>query len=462
MSKNIEKKVPTELGTEKIGKLLMLYAIPAIIAQTAASLYNMIDSVFIGHIPNVGAEAISGLATTFPFMNLSAAFGAMVGVGGATQLSVRLGQRDYESAKNILGNLVTLNIIVGILFAAISLLFLNDILFFFGASETTIPYARDFMIVILIGNPVTHMYFGINAALRASGHPKQAMYATILTVIMNIILAPVFIYLLGWGIKGAAIATILSQCITLAWQTKLLSNPNELLHLRRGIYRLKKDIVKGILAIGMSPFFINAAACIVVIIINKGLRSYGENGDISIAAYGIANRMQFIFVMVVLGLTQGMQPIVGYNYGAKYQDRVKETLKLTIFWGTMVTTLGFLICEFMPETVAKAFTTEPILIEQAAWAMRTLSIFMPLIGFQLVTTNFFQSIGKVNKSIFLSLTRQVLLLIPLLIILPLFIGEKGVWYSMPISDIIAAMLTIAMLTVQFKSWKREETAIKKD
>ena len=455
MSNNTGRKVPTELGTEKVGKLLMQYAIPAIIAQTAASLYNMIDSVFIGHIPDVGAEAISGLATTFPFMNLSAAFGAMVGVGGATQLSVRLGQRDYDSAKHILGNLVTLNIIVGILFAAVSFIFLDDILFFFGASETTLPFARDFMAVILSGNVVTHLYFGINAALRASGHPKQAMFATILTVIMNVILAPIFIYVLGWGIRGAALATILAQCITLAWQLKMLSNPNELLHLQRGIYRLKADIVKGILSIGMSPFFINAAACVVVIIINKGLRSYGENGDTSIAAYGIANRMQFIFVMVVLGLTQGMQPIVGYNYGAKRHDRVKQALMLTIFWATLVTTLGFAICEFMPETVAKAFTTDPKLIEHASWAMQVMCIFMPFIGFQLVTTNFFQSVGLVNKSIFLSLTRQVLLLIPLLLILPLFIGEKGVWYSMPISDIIAAMLTIVMLVLQFRQWKKE-------
>lgn len=433
----------------------MQYAIPAIIAQTAASLYNMIDSVFIGHIPDVGAEAISGLATTFPFMNLSAAFGAMVGVGGATQLSVRLGQRDYDSAKHILGNLVTLNIIVGILFAAVSFIFLDDILFFFGASETTLPFARDFMAVILSGNVVTHLYFGINAALRASGHPKQAMFATILTVIMNVILAPIFIYVLGWGIRGAALATILAQCITLAWQLKMLSNPNELLHLQRGIYRLKADIVKGILSIGMSPFFINAAACVVVIIINKGLRSYGENGDTSIAAYGIANRMQFIFVMVVLGLTQGMQPIVGYNYGAKRHDRVKQALMLTIFWATLVTTLGFAICEFMPKTVAQAFTTDPKLIEHASWAMQVMCIFMPFIGFQLVTTNFFQSVGLVNKSIFLSLTRQVLLLIPLLLILPLFIGEKGVWYSMPISDIIAAMLTVIMLVLQFRQWKKE-------
>ena len=458
MDNTTKRKVPTELGTEKVGKLLIQYAIPAIIAQTAASLYNMIDSVFIGHIPNVGAEAISGLATTFPFMNLSAAFGAMVGIGGATQLSVRLGQRDYSSAKNILGNLVTLNIIVGVLFALVSLLFLDEILFFFGASEATLPFARDFMVIILIGNPVTHMYFGINAALRASGHPKQAMYATIMTVAINILLAPLFIYVLGWGIRGAALATILAQCSTLAWQTKLLSNPNELLHLQRGIYKLKSDIVKGILSIGMSPFFINAAACVVVIIINKGLRSYSDNGDMSIAAYGIANRMQFIFVMVVLGLTQGMQPIVGYNYGARHHDRVKSALKLTILWATLVTTLGFVICEFFPETVSRAFTAEPELIRYSAWAMRVMCTFMPLIGFQLVTTNFFQSIGKVNRSIFLSLTRQVLLLIPLLLIMPLFIGEKGVWYSMPVSDIIAAMLTVVMLAIQFREWKREDIA----
>ena len=455
MSNNIERKVPTELGTEKISKLLMQYAIPAIIAQTAASLYHMIDSIFIGHIPDVGALAISGLATTFPFMNLSVAFGAMVGVGGATQLSVRLGQRDYDSAKTILGNLVTLNIIVGVLFAAISLIFLDPILFFFGASDSTLPYARAFMEIILYGNIITHLYFGINAALRASGHPKQAMYATILTVCMNALLAPLFIYVLGWGIRGAAVATILSQLITLLWQIKLLSNPNELLHLQRGIYKLRSNIVKSILAIGMSPFFINAAACIVVIILNKGLRNYSSDGDMSIAAYGIANRVQFIFVMVVLGLTQGMQPIVGYNYGAKKFLRVKETLKLTIIWATIITTLGLVIGEGMPEAVSRAFTTEQALVDSSSKAMRIMFIFMPTIGFQLVTTNFFQSIGKVNKSIFLSLTRQILFLMPLLVILPIFMGEDGVWYSMPISDITAALLTVLLLVMQFREWKNE-------
>ncbi len=447
------KKAPTELGTEKISKLLTQYAIPAIIAQTAASLYNMIDSVFIGQ--GVGALAISGLATTFPFMNLSAAFGAMVGLGGATQLSVRLGQRDYDSAKLILGNIVTLNIIVGALFAGFSLLFLDEILYFFGASDATLPYARDYMQVILYGNIITHLYFGINAALRAAGHPRQAMVATIITVVGNIILTPLFIYVFDWGITGAALATILAQTVTLLWQMRILGNPNELLHLQRGIYTLKKHIVKAILSIGMSPFFINAAACLVVIIVNKGLRGYGENGDMSIAAYGIANRVTFIFVMIVLGLTQGMQPIVGYNYGAKQYKRVGEVFKLTCICATIVMVIGFILNEFFPAEVARAFTPDSTLITCASKAMRIMSVMMPLIGFQMVTTNFFQSIGMVKQSIVLSLTRQILFLIPLLLVLPLFYGEDGVWYSAPISDLMAAMLTIAMLRNQFGTWKKQ-------
>lgn len=450
MSNISTKGVPTELGTEKISKLLMLYAIPAIIAQTASSLYHMIDSIFIGQ--GVGALAISGLATTFPFMNLSAAFGAMIGVGGATLISVKLGQRDYDSASTLLGNLVVLNIIVGLLFAAISLLFLDEILFFFGASEATLPYARDFMQIVLYGNLITHLYFGINAALRASGHPKESMYATIIAVVCNLLLAPLFIYAFDWGIRGAALATILSQAITLVWQVKLLSNPNELIHLRRGIYTLRARFVKGILGIGLSPFLINAAACIVVIVINKGLRTYGDNGDMAIASYGIVNRVIFIFVMVVLGVTQGMQPIVGYNFGARRYDRVKETLKQTMMWAVGVTFVGFALCEGIPELISRAFTTDAGLIANASKGMKITGMFLVLAGIQMVATNFFQSIGRVNKSIFLSLTRQVLFLVPLLLILPMYMGENGVWVSIPIADLISGILALVLLRAQFKQW----------
>ena len=459
MSNTTTKKVPTELGTERVGKLLMQYAIPAIIAQIAASLYNLIDRAFIGHMPDVGPEAISGLTNTFPFMNLSVAFGAMIGVGGSTLLSVRLGQRDYDSAKNILGNLVTLNVVVGFLFAAVSFMFIDEILLFFGASVNTLPFARDYMEIILLGNIITHLYFGINAALRSSGHPQQAMTATIMTVVMNAVLTPLFIFGFGMGIRGAALATILAQAITLVWQTKLLSDPNELLHLQRGIYKLKDGIVKRILRIGMSPFLINTAACVVVIIINQGLRKNSisdADGDLSTAAYGISNSMQFIFVMIVLGLTQGMQPIVSYNYGAKQPVRVRSALMLTMKWATLVTIIGGVVCVAFPGVVVHIFTSDPQLIERASWAMRVMCMFMPVIGFQLVTTNFFQSIGKVNRSIFLSLTRQVLMLIPLLLILPNYYGVEGVWYSIPISDMVSALLTVATLILQFKEWKLEK------
>ena len=249
------KGAATELGTERIRKLLMQYAVPAIIAMTASSLYNMVDSIFIGH--GVGPLAISGLALTFPLMNLAAAFGSLVGVGAATLVSMRLGQRDYQTAQNILGNVVVLNLIIGLAFGFTTLLLLDPILYFFGASEATIGYARDYMSIILMGNVITHMYLGLNSVLRASGHPRKSMYATIYTVVINAALDPLFIYGFGWGIRGAAIATVLAQIIALIWQFHILSDKSELLHFRRGIYRLRRKIVRDILAIGMSPFLMN-------------------------------------------------------------------------------------------------------------------------------------------------------------------------------------------------------------
>ena len=270
-------KATLELGTKPVGKLLMQYSLPAIIAMTASSLYNMVDSIFIGQ--GVGPMAISGLALTFPFMNLGTAFGAGVGVGASTCISVKLGQKDYATAQRVLGNTVTLNIIIGLAFSIVSLLFLDPILYFFGASEQTLPYARDYMVIVLLGNVFSHMYFGMNAVLRALGKPRQAMYATIFTVALNTILDPIFIYPMQLGIKGAAYATILSQMLALVWQMRIFSDKKELLHLRKGIYRLKKNIVENILAIGLSPFSMNVCACIVVIFINKGLLEY--SGDLA-------------------------------------------------------------------------------------------------------------------------------------------------------------------------------------
>lgn len=439
----------TVLGTEKIGKLLMQYAIPAIIAMTASSLYNMVDSIFIGQ--GVGAMAISGLAITFPLMNLSVAFGAMVGVGASTLISVKLGQRDYRTAQHVLGNVVTLNLLLGTLFGTAALLFLDPILHFFGASEITIGYARDYMVIILLGNVITHCYFGLNAVLRSAGHPRTAMYATILTVMVNTVLDPLFIYGFGMGIQGAAIATVLSQAISLMWQIKLFSNKNELLHFKQGIYKLHRKIVSDTLAIGLSPFLMNSCACLVVILINRGLAEHG--GDLAIGAYGIVNRILFIFIMVVIGLNQGMQPIAGYNYGAQTFGRVRQVLRYTIYGATAITTTAFLVGQLIPELCIRAFTTDKQLIEIAARGMRIVVVFYPIIGFQMVTTNFFQSIGHAGKSIFLSLTRQLLFLIPLLIVLPRYWGLEGVWASMPIADLASSVVTGGMLISQYKKFK---------
>ena len=447
-----QKGNATLLGTEPIGKLLMQYAIPAIIAMTATSLYNMVDSIFIGH--GVGPLAISGLAITFPFMNLGAAFGAMVGVGASTLISVKLGQRDYSTAQTVLGNVITLNVIIGVVYSIVCLLFLDPILYFFGASADTIGYARDFMEVILLGNIFTHMYLGLNAVLRAAGHPQKAMYATINTVIINTILAPIFIYGFEWGIRGAAIATVIAQVISLTWQFKILTNKNELLHLRKGIYRLQNQIVKNMIAIGLSPFCMNVASCFIVIFINKGLKEY--DGDLAIGAYGIVNRLAIICVMIVMGITQGMQPIAGYNYGAQQYQRVTKVLKLSIWGATAITTLTFLVGELMPELAASIFTTDQGLISRAAEGFRIVVLVFPIVGFQMVTSNFFQSIGMANKAIFLSLTRQLLFLLPCLIILPRFMGAAGIWWSMPISDLIASIVAGVLLYKQFQLFKKSE------
>lgn len=443
------QKTPTALGTESIGKLLMQYAVPAIIAMTASSLYNLVDSIFIGH--GVGTMALSALALTFPLMNLGAAFGALVGVGAATLISVKLGQKDYDTAQRVLGNVFVLNILLGLAFTVIVFPFLNPILYFFGGSDETVEYARQFMEIILLGNVVTHLYLGLNAVLRASGHPKQAMYATIATVAINTILAPIFIFMFDWGIRGAAIATVSAQVIALLWQLKQFNNANELLHFRRGIFRLKRKIVFDSLAIGMSPFLMNLAACLIVILINQGLKKYG--GDLAIGAFGIVNRLVFIVVMIVMGLNQGMQPIAGYNFGAKLYDRVNKVLKLTIIYATCVTTFGFLVGMLAPNLVVGIFTSDAELTELSATGLRITVMFFPIIGFQMVTSNFFQSIGMAGKAIFLSLTRQMLILLPCLLILPHFFGVAGVWYSMPVSDLLASLIALVMLVYQFRKFK---------
>ena len=439
---NMDNKQATlELGTKPVGKLLTQYALPAIVAMTASSLYNIIDRAFIGQV--VGPEAIAGLGITFPFMNLSGAFGAAVGVGASTCISVKLGQRDYKTAQYLLGNTVTLNLIIGFLFMVVCLVFLDPILRFFGASDVTLPYAREFMIVILLGNMVTHMYFGMNAVLRAAGKPRHAMYATLFTVGMNILLVIAFVWWFRWGIRGAALATITSQTMALCWQMWVFSDKKELLHLRKGIYRLKADLVRNIISIGISPFLMNATACIIVIFMNNQFVRYG--GDMAVGAYSIANSVAMVLFMFVMGMNQGMQPIVGYNYGAENFDRMFRCLWLTIAATTTILLIGWTISMLFPRQIARVFTTDPTLIEMSARGIKLNMLVFFVVGSQAVITNFFQCIGKVKISIFLSLSRQLFLLLPMAYIFPLWMGLDGVWYSMAASDFGSFAMTIPLL-----------------
>ena len=442
---------PLELGTEKVGTLLKRYAIPGIIAMTASSLYNMVDSIFIGHIPEVGAYAISGLAITFPIMNLSAAIGTLVGVGAATMISMLLGQRNYDTANKVLANVMTLNTIFGFVFGLGVLAFLDPVLMFFGASETTLPYARDYMTYILLGNIVTHLYLGLNSLIRASGNPKTAMGLTLFTVISNTILDPIFIFTFGMGIKGAAIATILCQMMALAYTLYFFSDTKRSIHFKRGAYGWDRKIAKASLSIGMGPFLMNFASCIVSLFINQQLKTHG--GDLAIGAYGIANRITFFFLMICMGFNQGMQPIASYNWGARLYSRVRKVFWLTTGCMTVVTVICFLVSHLFPHVAVRLFTEDPTLEEHAIYGLKIMNMAIGIISINLVASNLYQNLGMVSKSIFLSLSRQLLILVPLLYLLPLSMNEAGVWYAFPISDIASFIISLTLITSTLRKFR---------
>lgn len=440
------------LAEKPVGKLLLQYAIPAIVAMAASSVYNIIDGIFIGQ--GVGPEAIMGLALTGPLMSLTAAFGAMVGVGAATLMSVKLGQRDYVTAQKILGNVLIMNITLGVTLGVVLLAFINPILRFFGASDTTLPYARDFMSIILAGNVVTHLYLGLNALLRSTNRPQKAMFATFGTVILNCILAPIFIFVLGWGIRGAATATIMAQFCMLCWQFRLFSNKADLIHLHRGIMKLDTKIVNESLLVGLPQFLINLCACLVAAMMTRSLTTYG--GDMAVGAFGICNRLILFIIMVVIGLNQGMQPIAGFNYGARHYDRVLGVLKLALITGSTITITGFIIGTFFSAPCVSIFAKDaPELIGMASHALNCMVMMFPIVGIQIVSTAFFQSIGYAKKSIFLSLTRQLIFLVPAIFFLPHVYADplEGLWHAAPVADALASVLAITLLIKQVRKFK---------
>ena len=445
----------TELGTQSVRSLLLKYALPGIIAMTASSLYNMVDSIFIGH--GVGAMALSGLTVAKPLMDICAAFGTLVGVGASSLVAIKLGEKDYRSANDVLANVILLNVLLGAMVMAVGLYWLDPILYAFGASDVTIAYAREYMEIILWGNILTHIYYGLNSMLRSIGHPKIAMYATIVAVVTNIILDPIFIFVLDMGVRGAALATMISQLVSVIIELIIFLNPKEVIYFHRGIWRLKRDITMRALGIGTAPFLMHMASCFVVIVLNNQLKRYG--GDMAIATFGITNRFMFFFSMIVMGLNQGMQPIVGYNYGAKLFDRMTRALKLTAMCATCVMGVLWLFGLIWPEGFIRLFTHDELLIAQSIAPARVMLCTMVMVGFPMVVGNFYTSIGMSGKAIFLSLTRQVIFLIPCILLIPVLFQTIdvtpiwGVWWSLPICDALAAVLAAIILNRDMRKFK---------
>lgn len=433
------------LGQQSIGKLLAQYSVPAIIASVATSLYNIIDSIFIGR--GVGPMAIAGLAITFPLMNLVAAFCMMIAAGGATITSIFLGQKNFSRATDVVNNVFVLCFIHAVIVGGGTLLFLDEILYFFGATDETVVYAREFMQVILCGTPILFIFIGLNNLMRATGYPRKAMISALISVGVNVILAPIFIFVFNWGIRGAALATVCGQTVAFIWVLVHFLSPSSSIHFKLHNRWLSGTIVRRIYAIGLSPFLMNVCACVVVIFINRALLDYGgDQGNLCVGAYGIINRTTMFFVMVVFGVTQGMQPILGYNIGSGQYERVKRTLRTGIWIGVAITLTGWMVSEGLPDTVSRLFTTDDTLINISREGFRIYFIVYPVVGCQIVIQNFFQSVGKPKLSIFLSLTRQLLFLIPFLIFMPHIWGIKGVWAAMAASDFIAFVTAIITLS----------------
>ncbi|MCC8149257.1 MATE family efflux transporter [Akkermansia sp.] len=430
-----------ELENAPIWRLLVQYSLPSIAGMVVYSLYNIIDSVFIGH--GVGPLALSGLAVTFPIMNLTFALGTLVGIGGAAISSIRLGKKDQEGTERTLGHVLIMSLIAAVVLAIPTLLFLKEILTAFGASGQTLSYAYDFMLVTLLGLPVTYVFFNLNHVMRATGYPKKAMGSTLLSVGINITVAPIFIFWFKWGITGAALATLLAQITGMVRVLLHFSDPASTVRFRHGIWQLKKAIVTSILSIGLAPCLVNVCGSAVTVAINRQLADHG--GDLAIGAYGIINRILILFAMLVIGLTQGMQPIIGYNHGAMKPDRVLLTLKYGVLAATSFTTLGFLACILFPRGIAGIFTDDAALIGLAANGLTICMLAFPLIGSQIIIGNFFQAIGKPRLAIFLSLTRQMLFLLPFLLVLPRFWGQDGVWASLPLADVLSFIVTLLFI-----------------
>lgn len=441
-----------ELAEKPVGRLLWEYSTPAVIGMLVMSLYNVIDRIYIGR--GVGAEAISGLAITFPVMNLSAAMGVLIGAGAAARTSIMLGAGDKRSAELVLGNSLIMSIAIGLSYTALFAIFLDDILVAFGATEATLPYARDYMQWMLPGMLVINLCFSFNNVMRSSGYPIKAMVTMIIGAVLNIALTPVFIFWLDMGIKGAAIASDISMAISAAFVMWHFCRNDSTVHFKKGIFKLNWRIVGGIVSIGAAPSLVNAAACAINMTVNRSLVQYGS--DIDVGAAGIFITYTSLLTTFVVGIGLGLQPIIGYNFGAGKYNRLKRAYWLATIVATIICTAGCLFGLLFPRAIALVFTSDERLITVTANGLRHALLFFWIVGFQIISTNFFQSIGKSLISIILSLVRQVIFMYPLLLVLPLNFDINGVWLAFPASDILATVVTAAFIFWQFnKMFKKQ-------
>lgn len=445
-----------QLSNESVGRLLWRYSLPAVVGMLVMSLYNIIDRIFIGQ--GVGAEAIAGLAITFPVMNLSAALGVLIGAGGSARISILLGAKEYHGARRVLGNSLVLMSAIVICYLTVFVVFIDDILTVFGASEVTLPYARDYMLYILPGLFMTNFSHTFNNFMRVSGYPVKAMVTMFIGAGVNVVLDPLFIFHFQWGIKGAAIATDISMAVSAVFVMSHFFKPSSVLHFSRDSWMYRPDlrVIGSVVSIGAAPSLVNAAACFINVIINKSLYTHG--GDIAVGAAGIFTSYTSLMTMVVVGLCQGMQPIIGYNYGAGLLTRLKRTYWLAVGAATLTVTAGQVAGLTFPWHIARAFTSDPELINQTVRCLHISLVAFTVVGFQVISTTLFQSLGKAGSSIFLSLARQVIFLIPLLLLLPGRYGLDGIWMSFPLSDCMATAVTVIMVSLELRRLNRAATA----
>lgn len=449
-----------KLGTEKVSKLLISFSVPAIIGMLVNTLYNIIDRMYIGNIEGVGKLAITGVGITMPIMTIILAFGMLVGIGTAARISIFLGKGDKETAEKHIGNAFVLIIIFSILITIIGLAFLDKILVVFGASSSTEIYARQYMQIIFAGTIVSMLSFGLNHSIRSDGSPKIAMLSMLIGAIINIILDPILIFVFNLGVRGAAIATVISQFVATIWILYYFTKGQSSIKLKKENFKLKKYIVLSIFSIGISPCSMQIAACIVQVIANNSLKHYG--GDLAIGAMTIVQSIGMIFLTPIFGLNQGSQPIIGYNFGAKKYKRVKTTVFYGAITATIIVTIGWLVVQLAPQLLIKIFNNDPELLEIAKNGLRIYLLFIPVIGLQIISSNYFQSVGKAKISMFLSLLRQVILLIPFMIILPRIFGLNGIWMAGAISDLLSAIITCCIFYNSLKKLNKENDNIQKE